>query len=95
MERYGAEHTAAMAEGRARAREVRPWRSGPAPYGWRATGGKLVAEPAEQATLARMVELASQGCSLRQIAGALNDEGRRSRTGGRWSYETVRRALLP
>jgi DNA invertase Pin-like site-specific DNA recombinase len=55
------------------------------PYGWRGGGGQLVPVPAEQATIARMLELRQGGLSLRELAGVLAAEGHRPRPG------TVRR----
>lgn len=75
-------------------------RSGHAPYGYAfegvaedGTGGTVVEEPGEQATIARARELREAGGSLRGIASQLEREGRLSRAGKRFSAESVRRML--
>ncbi|MFO7548078.1 MAG: recombinase family protein [Acidimicrobiia bacterium] len=60
-------------------------------YGWRAEGGELVPDPAEQAVVERIRALRADGASLRDIAGVLNAEGVRSKRGGRWHPATVAR----
>ncbi len=62
-------------------------------FGQAAKGGALVARPDEQATIVRIQELHSEGCSLRQIAGQLTLDGRRTKRGGRWHPITVSRIL--
>ena len=47
----------------------------------------------EQATVERIVELRRSGMSLRAIAQALRNEGRRTKRGGRWEGETGRNVL--
>jgi DNA invertase Pin-like site-specific DNA recombinase len=60
----------------------------------KATGVKLGAPPMEDApTIARIVELRSLGRTFRQIAAALQSEGRATMRGGRWAPETVRKVL--
>jgi site-specific DNA recombinase len=68
--------------------------------GWRRTteadaeGRRLVAGvEAELATVERMLELRAAGLSLRQIAATLHDEGFRTKRGGQWAAETVRKVL--
>jgi DNA invertase Pin-like site-specific DNA recombinase len=63
------------------------------PYGWRADSGRLVEDPAEQATLDRIAELRGQRRSLRSIAAALQAEGHRPRQGERWHPNTLARIL--
>ena len=63
------------------------------PYGWRADGGRLVEDAAEQATVGRVVELRGQGRSLRAIAAALEAEGHEPRRGQRWHPNTLARIL--
>jgi DNA invertase Pin-like site-specific DNA recombinase len=63
------------------------------PFGWKAEGGELVEDPAEQAALARIAELHRDGCSLRQIAAALKAEGHEPRRGQRWHPNTLARIL--
>ncbi len=62
--------------------------------GMRAEDRALVADPGEQATIARMVELRGQGLSLRQICNALEAEGRPTKRGGQWHPTVVARVLL-
>lgn len=54
------------------------------PYGWQAHDRELVPVPAEQAVIARIVELRAQGSSLRQIAATLAAEGHPPRRGDTW-----------
>jgi DNA invertase Pin-like site-specific DNA recombinase len=63
------------------------------PFGWRADGGQLVEDPAEQQVLTRVRELRGQGKSLRGIAAALEADGLRPRGGGRWHPNTLARVL--
>lgn len=71
---------------------------GDAPYGWRVEGegreARLVEVPEEQAVAARVVELRrrSRG-TLRAVAEWLDQEGLRTRTGGRWTASQVSRVL--
>lgn len=85
----------ALIRGRTRAalavKKARGERTGGVPYGWRAEGKRLVPDPGEQATVARLRELRAGGRSLRQVAAALVAEGRRPRGGGEWAIQTVRR----
>ncbi len=66
---------------------------GSPPFGQRAEDRELVAEPAEQRALARMLELHQAGLSLRQVAAALDLEGHRPRRASSWSPMAVSRAL--
>jgi DNA invertase Pin-like site-specific DNA recombinase len=61
--------------------------------GQRSDAGELVADSAEQATIARMAELGGQGLSLRQIGGRLEAEGLLPKRGGRWHPTVIRRVL--
>ena len=67
--------------------------SGAPRFGMRAEDRELVADPTEQATIARIVELRRAGASLRQIADTLTAEGRPTKRGGRWHAEVVRDIL--
>lgn len=69
--------------------------AGAPPFGWRAEGRELVPDEAEQATLARMVELRNGGASLRGIAVTLNADGVKSKRGAKWSPSSVSRAIDP
>lgn len=61
--------------------------------GARVEGGALVADASEAATVARIQELAAEGCSLRAIAATLAAEGCRTKRGGKWAPETIRKVL--
>jgi DNA invertase Pin-like site-specific DNA recombinase len=67
--------------------------------GWRrgekgADGRRTVTEDDDEArTVARMHALRGEGLSLRQIAATLTDEGYRTKRGGEWASETVRKVL--
>jgi len=65
--------------------------TGGSPLGYKhAEDSKLVEDPEERATVDRILELHSEGSSLREIGRALNEEGRRTKRGGKWAAETVR-----
>jgi DNA invertase Pin-like site-specific DNA recombinase len=64
--------------------------AGHVPYGFGRVGARLVPDPTEQATVARILELRAAGASLRAVAAALNAAGVRTRRGGPWSAEAVR-----
>jgi DNA invertase Pin-like site-specific DNA recombinase len=66
---------------------------GAAPYGYTASEGRLVEDEAEQGVIARVTEMRKDGRSLREIAGALNQEGVRPKRGGRWHPATVARVV--
>jgi DNA invertase Pin-like site-specific DNA recombinase len=68
-------------------------RTGGIPYGMRCEDGRLVADPAEQAAVARARELRGEGRSLRRIARDLVEEGRRPRSGREWAIQTIRRLV--
>ncbi len=67
------------------------WRHGDA----RDEHGRRVVErvEAEAATVVRIVELRAAGLTLRAIAATLTDEGHRTKTGGKWFANTVRRVV--
>jgi DNA invertase Pin-like site-specific DNA recombinase len=64
-------------------------------YGWRAEGGELVEDAAEQTVIARMVAMRSTGSSLNAITSALNAEGLPSKRGGIWRADSVSRMVDP
>jgi DNA invertase Pin-like site-specific DNA recombinase len=64
---------------------------GSPPFGYRMDNGQLVPDPDEQAALARISQLRSQGATLREIARALETEGHRTKRSNRWHPETLRR----
>jgi DNA invertase Pin-like site-specific DNA recombinase len=66
---------------------------GPTPYGFIRRGHRLVANPDEQAILARIERWQAERWSLHRIADTLNEAGVPSKRGGRWYASTVR-ALL-
>jgi hypothetical protein len=63
-----------------------------APLGFRFEDGRLVDDPEERATLARVQEMKRRGLSMARVATILNAEGLRCR-GGRWHVTTLARAL--
>jgi site-specific DNA recombinase len=64
-------------------------------YGYRlgADGEHVEPEPREQAALAQILTLRSQGRSLRQIAHALNRQALRTRRGVGWRHDHVLRVI--
>lgn len=69
-------------------------------YGWtrseiRDEEGRRIVEnvSAEREGIARILELRRSGLSMGKIAEAMTQEGRRTKEGGRWYAETVRRVL--
>jgi site-specific DNA recombinase len=67
---------------------------GSPPFGYRVEDGQLVPDSAEQAALARISELRSEGATLREIARALEAEGHRTKRARRWHPETLRRIAM-
>jgi len=59
------------------------------PYGYRAEDSRLVPEPTEQAVIARMAALRSDGISYSEIANTLNAEGVPTKRNGTWGAQTV------
>ncbi|WP_188585779.1 recombinase family protein [Gordonia jinhuaensis] len=68
---------------------------GQPPFGYRGgdSSGELVPDEAEQAVLARMRSLHSEGLATRAIADVINEEGLTTRKGGRWSSASVARLI--
>lgn len=66
-------------------------RVGTLPFGYTVgpDGKQLVPEPSEQKVLALLGELKAKGYSYRRIASELNEQGYRTRRGGRWSCNGV------
>lgn len=62
-------------------------------FGQRSVNKTLAKDPAEQATLRRMVELHQSGQSTRSIAAVLNAEGRTTKRGRLWTSAGVSDAL--
>lgn len=76
-------------------------RLGGAALGWRRSvecdeEGRRRVEPVESEAyvLARMIALRRSGYSLRRIASVLSSEGHRTKRGGAWASETVRKVLV-
>lgn len=69
----------------------RPWNH--APFGWAAEKGRLVVEPTEADTLARIDELRGAGMSYHRVAAILDAEGRSTKRGGPWQAASVRAVL--
>jgi len=88
-----AQTVARLRAGKRRKAAAGGFTGGKTPYGWRSQDRELVEDPAEQATLARIQELRSQGQSLRGIAATLEAEDRRPRRGERWAPNTLARIL--
>jgi len=65
---------------------------GVAPFGTRSDGDRLVFDPDEQQTIARIRELHAAGKGAKEIADTLQAEGRRPR-GQRWYHVSVTRIL--
>ena len=82
-----------LRSGRARKAEKGGFAYGSPAYGYRATGGELVADEAEQATVARVGELRRSGASFRAICDALEAEGHRPKRGVRWHPQSVARIV--
>lgn len=76
-----------------RQKAARSRSGGSARYGFRWADGVLEPVEAEQAPLVTIQTLAARGCSLRGIADRLNGLGFRTRQGGSWRSESVRRVL--
>jgi site-specific DNA recombinase len=64
-----------------------------APFGWDAVDGHLVANPVEQASLARIRDLRAAGVSYHKVASILDAEGRPTKRGGLWQAASVRSVL--
>lgn len=76
------------------AKRRRGERAGTVPWGWTADEhGRLAPARAELETAARIVALRNAGASLREIARVLDDEQRRTRTGGKIQPNQIRRIL--
>lgn len=58
-------------------------------FGQRSVNKQLAKDPTEQATLRRLLELRRQPMSTRQVAAALNAEGRTTKRGKQWTSAGV------
>jgi site-specific DNA recombinase len=61
--------------------------------GFDAIDGKLIANDAEQALIARMKAMRDDGVSFGRIADQLNAEGAPTKRGGKWASMTVKKIL--
>ena len=66
---------------------------GPEPYGYDSEGGRLVANPAEQAVLGFIRSMRDGGLSYARIAAWLNHEEIPAKQGGIWHPMSVRSVL--
>ncbi len=82
-----------MRDGRQHKADQGGYAGGRPPYGWRAEGGALGEDKAEQATIRRARELRADGLSLRQTADRLAAEGLTNRQGGTWHSAALGRVL--
>lgn len=65
-----------------------------APYGWRyRSDGTMVPSSAEQGTIKMIKQLRQERLSLTKIGTALLANGRKPRSGGKWSTTVIRRVL--
>ena len=87
--------TKRLRDGRRAKAERGGYVAGSPPYGWRAEGGELVEDSAEQEVVVRMRSMRSAGASLNSIATSLNSEGVASKRGGRWTAASVSRTIDP
>jgi len=63
------------------------------PLGYRAEGGALVPDEAEQAAISDVRRLAEGGASVRSICATLTAQGHRTERGGAWRPSTVQAIL--
>jgi len=68
-------------------------KTGPAPFGLRREAGRLLREPHEAIVLLEIFRLFAQHKRKRLVAEILNAEGRRTRSGGLFSGQTLGRYL--
>lgn len=69
-------------------------RAGNIPYGYRVVyGGRLEEDPKEQGVIREIREMRTAGASLRDIADALNEAGRKTRRGTPWRFQYVANVL--
>lgn len=64
-----------------------------APYGYRFDGGRVVADPAEQAVVARARELRAEGRTLAAVASELEAAGMVNRAGRRFAVAALHRLV--
>jgi DNA invertase Pin-like site-specific DNA recombinase len=78
-----------MRDGRRLKGEQGGYAFGAPPLGKRAEEGELVIDDDEAATAQRIGDLRRAGMSYRQIVAVLDDEGHKTKRGGRWHPRTV------
>jgi DNA invertase Pin-like site-specific DNA recombinase len=88
-----AQTVAKLQAGKRRKAQAGGYVGGQPAYGTRATDKSLVPDQAEQAAIARILELHAAGASLRTIAATLSGEGHRPKRGDRWHAQTVARVI--
>jgi DNA invertase Pin-like site-specific DNA recombinase len=78
-----------------KSKRARGLRAGNVPYGFSLGEDRktLVLNPSEQEILEKIRRLRFRGCSMMDIATALNRDGISTRSGGTWRFEYVRRLL--
>ena len=62
---------------------------GTVPFGYREVDGRLIEVQSELDILANIVSMRNQGKTLRFIAGHLNDQGIKGKSGGKWYASTI------
>lgn len=65
----------------------------PTPFGFSRKGNQLIEDREEQDIVRRINKLREEGCSLREIAGSLNEDGILAKNGGKWYASTIRYLL--
>lgn len=75
-------------------RKVLGWVHSQTPYGFDRKGDLLIANPDEQAVIARMGQMRKERLSYPAIAETLNREGVRTKKGGSWHGGTVRNIIM-
>jgi DNA invertase Pin-like site-specific DNA recombinase len=66
---------------------------GRAPFGYRAVAGRLVVEPAEAEAVRMIFAMKDAGATFQAITDALNGEGRKNKSGGKFAISTIQTIL--
>jgi len=66
---------------------------GEIPFGFKRTGNKLIKHPGEQKTIQTIKGLRAFGYSFRQIATELREQSIKTKRGGIWQHQQVKRIL--
>jgi DNA invertase Pin-like site-specific DNA recombinase len=85
--------TLRLRAGRRRKHEGGGFAYGSPPYGWKAQGGELVPDPAEQAGMELARRLRGEGMPLASIGAQLEAQGFLPRRGASWHPTSVKRIL--